>query len=117
MAKTEVAGVHYPNAWLARRREACVPHASQCPKTGVKIMGSVFRKSTCRPVPAGAILATDEAGQETVQWVPRRASRPIVAPVKTLAGGRKVIVVATGAFYAKYRDADGFVQSRLDRMS
>ena len=72
-------------------------------------MGSVFRKTTCRPVPAGAVIIRDRQGNETAKWTPRRASRPVTAPVKTLDDGRKVVEIATGAYYAKYRDADGFV--------
>ena len=74
-------------------------------------MGSIFRKTTCRPVPAGAVVTRDRTGRETAKWTPRKATRSVTAPVKTLADGRKVIEVVTGSFYAKYRDADGFVRT------
>lgn len=74
-------------------------------------MGSIFRKTTCRPVPAGAVVTRDRTGNETAKWTPRRATRSVTAPVKTLADGRKVIETTTGAFYAKYRDSDGFVRT------
>jgi integrase len=73
-------------------------------------MATVFRKSTVRPVPAAAVITTDRGGHETAKWTPRDARRPITAPVRTLADGRRVVEVETGCYYAKFRDADGKVR-------
>jgi integrase len=73
-------------------------------------MATVFRKTAIRRVPASAVIATDRAGNATAKWTPRNAKRAIVAPVRTLADGRQVIEVATGCYYAKFRDADGEVR-------
>jgi integrase len=69
-------------------------------------MGSVFRKVAVRPVPAAAVITTDRAGNATAKWTPRKANRSIVAPVRTLADGRKVIEVETGCYYVRFRDHD-----------
>jgi integrase len=73
-------------------------------------MATVFRKVTVRPVPAAAVIATDRSGNETAKWTPRHARRPITAPVRTLADGRRVVEVETGCYYAKFRDADNEVR-------
>ena len=74
-------------------------------------MGSIFRKVTVRPVPHTAVIATDRAGNATAKWTPRNAKRSITAPVRTLADGRQVIEVATGCYYARFRDADSGVRT------
>ncbi len=74
-------------------------------------MGSIFRKTAVRAVPAGATITRNRDGTETAKWMPRGARRSITAPVRALADGRKVIQQETGCYYAKYRDPDGLVQT------
>jgi hypothetical protein len=74
-------------------------------------MGSIFRKTAVRDVPAGAKVVTNPDGTKAARWRPRGFRRPITAPVVTLADGRLVVEVATGSWYAKYRDADGIVRT------
>jgi integrase len=74
-------------------------------------MATVFRKTAIRPVPASAVIATDRAGNATAKWTPRGAKRSVTVPVRTLADGRQVIEVATGCYYARFRDADGEVRT------
>jgi integrase len=74
-------------------------------------VATVFRKVAVRPVPAAAVITTDRAGNATAKWTPRGARRSITAPVRTLADGRQVIEVATGCYYARFRDADGGVRT------
>src|SRR3954471_21710984 len=73
-------------------------------------MGSIFRKTSVREVPAGAKLVKGRAGSLTAKWTPRGAGRAVSAPVTTLADGRQVVHVETGCFYARYRNTDGFVR-------
>src|SRR5512135_459183 len=74
-------------------------------------MGSVFRKTSVRDVPAGAKVVTNPDGTEAAKWVPRGSRRPITAPVVTLDGGRRVVEVPTGSYYAKFRDSGGIVRT------
>lgn len=74
-------------------------------------MGSVFRKTAVRDVPVGAKVVTNPDGTDEAKWVPRGSRRPITALVVTLDGGRRVVEVPTGCWYAKYRDADGIVRT------
>ena len=74
-------------------------------------MGSVFRKTSVREVPAGHKITKGRDGKITAKWTPRGASRSITAAVVTLDDGRQVVHVETGCFYAQYRDADGFTRT------
>jgi integrase len=78
---------------------------------GVMTMGSIYRKTAVRPVPAGAKVVNGRDGTRTAKWTPKGANRPITASVSILADGREVVHVETGCFYAKYRDHDGIVRT------
>jgi hypothetical protein len=68
-------------------------------------MGSVFRKTTVRPVPAGAVITNGRDGSRTAKWTPKGAARAITAPIVT-RDGADLVHVPTGFYYAKYRDHD-----------
>ena len=74
-------------------------------------MGSVYRKTSVREVPAGAKITKGRDGTPTAKWTPRGAGRSITAQVVTLDDGRQVVHVETGCFYAQYRDAEGFTRT------
>jgi integrase len=74
-------------------------------------MGSIFRKTAVRPVPAGAKIITGKNGSQSAKWTPKGGNRPLTAAVSTLADDRKVVHVETGCFYAKYRDHGGIVRT------
>jgi hypothetical protein len=71
-------------------------------------MGSVFRKSVTRPIPPTATVTT-QGGKTEARWK-TRAGKWSTAEVVTRPDGREVISVESGAFFAKYRDADGVVR-------
>jgi integrase len=70
-------------------------------------MGSVFRKTSVRPVPRGAEIIKGKGGARLAKWMPKGARRPITAPVVTRADGTEFVHVETGCYYAQYRDFDG----------
>ncbi len=70
-------------------------------------MGSVYRKTCVRPVPAEAVITTARNGTKTAKWTPRGATRAVTAGVVVQADGTEVIHVETGCYYASYRDHDG----------
>jgi integrase len=72
-------------------------------------MGSVFRKTTTRPVPAGAKVTRQADGQLVARWK-NRAGRTTSAPVVTTDDGRQIIRQESGTYFAKYRDHDGTVK-------
>src|SRR5262249_12087115 len=71
-------------------------------------MGSVFRKTTTRPVPAGATITT-KAGKTFARWK-TRAGRGLTAEVTLGDDGRQVSRHQPGTYFAKYRDHDGVVR-------
>ena len=73
-------------------------------------MGSVFKKSFTKPIPAGAEVVVRQ-GVETARW---RDSRGKIrtAPLRTARDGSRRITVRTNAYYARYRDAAGVVRER-----
>ena len=70
-------------------------------------MGSVFRKTTTRPIPAGATIA-GQGGHRTARWKTRQG-KTTAATVVTLDDGREVIRQESSTYFAKYRDGDGTV--------
>jgi integrase len=87
-------------------------------------MGSIFRKQTTRPVPAGAELvdrirkptgeelAADPALREVVEKIARwkdRSGKPRTATVTIAADGSPRINERSATFYAKFRDGEGQV--------
>lgn len=88
-------------------------------------MGSIFRKQTTRPVPAGAELvdrirkptgeelAADPALREVVEQIARwkdRSGKPRTATVTIAADGSPRINERSATFYAKFRDGEGQVR-------
>src|SRR5512135_362357 len=71
-------------------------------------MGSVFRKTTTRPIPAGATIARQ--GDKPVARWKTRAAKWKTAPVITLDDGRQVIRQESSTYFAKFRDHDGTVR-------
>jgi len=72
-------------------------------------MSVVFKKSSTRPVPAGATITTTR-GKETARWKGRGAkTKWITAPVFTLADGRKVIRQESSTYFCRWRDHLGVV--------
>ncbi|QEH33951.1 site-specific tyrosine recombinase XerC [Aquisphaera giovannonii] len=70
-------------------------------------MGSVFRKTTTRPVPAGAKIST-QGGRLVARWDGK--GKRAMAPVVTLPDGRQAIRQESSTYFAKYRDHDGTVK-------
>ena len=69
-------------------------------------MGSVYKKQTTRPVPAGAVILT-EGGGRVARWRVRGKLRK--TPLTTGEDGSDRIVTESATYYAKYRDAAGVV--------
>ena len=70
-------------------------------------MGSVFRKSVTRPLPAGAELFT-KRGEQFARWKPSKG-RARTAKVTTGKDGSPRILDEAGTFTAKYRDGSGLI--------
>jgi hypothetical protein len=71
-------------------------------------MGSVFRKTTTRPLPPGAEIFTRK-GERFARWKTKGKTR--TAPLTTGAGGANRIVTESPFYVAKYRDGSGVVQT------
>ncbi len=71
-------------------------------------MGTVFRKQTTRPLPAGAELFT-KAGQRFVRWK-IDGKRTRTAKLTIGRDGSERIVTESPTFLAKYRDGSGSVR-------
>jgi integrase len=76
---------------------------------GADIMGSVFRKTTTRPLPPGAEVGT-KGGVRVARWKVR--GKPRTAPLTTGADGADRISTRAATYTAKYRDHDGRVVER-----
>ncbi len=72
-------------------------------------MGTVFKKQTTRPVPAGAEV-TEKAGQRVAKWRVRGKLR--TAPLTRGKSGGDRIVTESGTYFAKFRDAGGIVVTK-----
>ena len=70
-------------------------------------MGSVYRKTCVRPVPAEATITTARDGTKTAKWTPRGAKRAVTAKVTVQPDGKTVVHVETRCDHASYRDHDG----------
>jgi hypothetical protein len=64
-------------------------------------MGSVFRKTTTRPIPAGATIAR-QGGKPVARWK-TRAAKWKTAPVVILDDGRQVIRQESSTCFAEPR--------------
>jgi len=70
-------------------------------------MGTVYRKTVTRPLPAGAELFT-KGGKRFARWKNSKG-RKQVSPVTTGKDGTDRLVVQSPTFVAKYRDGQGIV--------
>src|SRR5262245_29046151 len=70
-------------------------------------MGTVFKKQTTRPVPAGAEIV-EKHGEQVARWRVRGKLR--TAPLTIGGGGTDRIVTESATYYAKYRDAGGVLR-------
>lgn len=74
-------------------------------------MGSIFRKTSVRPVPDGAQIIAGKNGERLAKWTPKGSARAITAPVVAREDGAEFVHVPTGCYYAKYRDHDQKVRT------
>ena len=70
-------------------------------------MGSVYKKTVTRPLPAGAELF-NKAGEQFARWKPAKG-RTRIAKVTTGADGSLRIRTEAATYTAKYRDGSGLV--------
>lgn len=73
---------------------------------GNGIMGTVFKKTTTRPVPDGAEIVVKD-GKRVARWRVRGKLRS--APLTTGADGQPRIATRAATYTAKYRDHTGAV--------
>lgn len=71
-------------------------------------MGTVFKKTATKPLPAGAKIIVRK-GQRLAEWTDAKKKRR-TAPVTTGKDGTDRIVVTTRTYTAKYRDGSGVVR-------
>ncbi len=71
-------------------------------------MGTVYRKTFTKPLPADAELFTRK-GQRFAKWKAPKGGRAKTAPLTIGKDGSDRIVVTAGTFTAKYRDGSGVV--------
>jgi integrase len=71
-------------------------------------MGTVYRKTITRPLPADAIQFTKQ-GVRFVRWKPQKG-RTRTARLVDVPGGSPRIRTESATFTAKYRDGNGFVR-------
>ena len=74
-----------------------------------EIMGSVFKKTATKPLPAGAKIIVRK-GQRLAEWIDAKQKRRTV-PVTTGKDGADRIVITARTYTAKYRDGSGIVQT------
>ena len=70
-------------------------------------MGTVFKKTVTKPLPAGAELFIKN-GERYARWKPTKG-KARTAPVTTGRDGSERIVVTVGTYIAKFRDGSGLV--------
>ncbi len=73
-------------------------------------MGTVFRKSFTKPLPAGGEIITRK-GQRLARWIDSKR-RKRIAPVSAGVGsdGALRVTIASKTYTAKYRDGSGVVR-------
>src|SRR5208282_1629135 len=71
-------------------------------------MGSVFKKTATKPLPAGAKIIVRK-GQRIAEWLDAKQKRR-TAPVTIGKDGTDRIVITSRTYTAKYRDGSGLVQ-------
>ncbi len=70
-------------------------------------MGTVYRETYTKPLPAGAELFT-KSGERFARWKPAKG-KTRTAPVTEGQDGTGRIVVTAGTYVAKFRDGDGLI--------
>lgn len=70
-------------------------------------MGTLFRKTYTRDIPAGAERVTSK-GKPCARWR-ARGGKAVTEEVVTLGDGREVVRVHSGTYYATYRNGEGKV--------
>ena len=73
-------------------------------------MGSVFKKTATKPLPAGAKVIVRK-GQRLAEWLDAKEKRR-TAPVTVGKDGTDRIVITAKTYTAKYRDGSGWCRSR-----
>ncbi len=71
-------------------------------------MGSVFRKTATKPLPAGARIIVRK-GQRLAEWIDAKKKRRTAPVTKGRDGSTRIVVVAR-TFTAKFRDGAGIVR-------
>ena len=71
-------------------------------------MGTVYKKTATKPLPAGAKIIVRK-GQRLAEWIDAKGKRR-TAPVTVGKDGADRIVVTTRTYTAKYRDGSGIVR-------
>ncbi|HLA85604.1 MAG TPA: hypothetical protein VJL29_12495 [Thermoguttaceae bacterium] len=71
-------------------------------------MGTVFKKTATKPLPAGAKIIVRK-GQRLAEWTDGKKKRR-TAPVTTGKNGSDRIVITARTYTAKYRDGSGVVR-------
>jgi len=72
-------------------------------------MGSVFKKTYTKPVPAGAEIV-EKAGERVARWRVRGKLR--TAPVTKSEDGTDRVLIESGTYVGKFRDHTGAVETR-----
>jgi len=76
-------------------------------------MGSVFKRTSTKPLPIGAELFTRK-GERFARWKSAKGktkTAPVVVPSEGTFAGQERIVVETPTYTAKYRDGSGHIQT------
>jgi len=71
-------------------------------------MGTVFKKTATKPLPAGAKIIVRK-GEQLAEWTDRKGKRK-TAPLTTGRDGSPRIVITARTYTAKYRDGTGIVR-------
>jgi len=75
-----------------------------------EIMGSVYKKTATKPLPAGAKIIVRK-GQRFAEWLDAKEKRR-TAPLTVGKDGTDRIVVGARTFTAKYRDGSGIIREK-----
>ena len=74
-------------------------------------MGTVYKKTFTKPLPADAETFTRK-GELLARWKPPKGGRTKTAPVTTGKDGSDRVVLTAGTYTAKYRDGSGVVREK-----
>src|SRR5262245_16846934 len=88
------------------RRHATITNSS-ANQRGSRNMGSIFKKTVTKPLPAGAEIIVRK-GERLARWRDKRG-KVRTAPLTTGQDGSDRIIIETRTYYARYRDGNGRV--------